>query len=82
MLAAKRYRGGMTVRGSMRISSSSRYVLAAKRYRGGMTVRGSMRISSSSRYLDDSRSPLHKNFISNTHINNTPIAESKISCIV
>ncbi|NEV49240.1 hypothetical protein EUZ93_01810 [Wolbachia pipientis] len=48
----------------------------------GMTVRGSMTISSSSRYLDDSRSPLHKNFISNTHINNTPIAESKISCIV
>ncbi|WMT84608.1 hypothetical protein NMD99_00855 [Wolbachia endosymbiont of Listronotus oregonensis] len=31
MLAAKRYRDGMTVRGGMTISSSSRYVLAARR---------------------------------------------------
>ncbi|WP_419247380.1 hypothetical protein ACJZL1_01835 [Wolbachia endosymbiont of Rhagoletis indifferens] len=28
----------MTVRGSMTITSSSRYALAAKRYRGGMTA--------------------------------------------
>ncbi|WMT84885.1 hypothetical protein NMD99_02570 [Wolbachia endosymbiont of Listronotus oregonensis] len=28
---------GMTVRGGMTISSSSRYLLAAERYRGGMT---------------------------------------------
>nr|WP_240991906.1 hypothetical protein [Wolbachia endosymbiont of Glossina morsitans morsitans] len=52
-----------------------------------MTVRGGISVSGhwddrKRGYLDDSRSPLHKNFISNTHINNTPIAESKISCIV
>ncbi|WP_265035521.1 MULTISPECIES: hypothetical protein [unclassified Wolbachia] len=51
VLAAKRYRGGMTVRGGMMISSSSRCLLAAKRYRDGMTVRGGMTISSSSRCL-------------------------------
>jgi len=38
LLAAKRYRSGMTVRGSMTITSLFRYVLAAKRYRSGMTV--------------------------------------------
>ncbi|WP_265034346.1 MULTISPECIES: hypothetical protein [unclassified Wolbachia] len=34
---AQRYRDSMTVRGSMTITSSSRYLLAAKRYRDGMT---------------------------------------------
>ncbi len=33
-----RYRGGMTVRGRMTISSSSHYLLAAKRYRGGIAI--------------------------------------------
>ncbi|WP_264735931.1 hypothetical protein [Wolbachia endosymbiont (group A) of Rhinocyllus conicus] len=52
-----RYRGSVTVRGGMTITSSSRCLLAAKRYRGGMTVcgdmtvRGGMTITSSSRYL-------------------------------
>ncbi|WP_264735377.1 hypothetical protein [Wolbachia endosymbiont (group A) of Rhinocyllus conicus] len=32
VLAAKRYRGGMTVRGGMTITSSSRYLLAPRRY--------------------------------------------------
>ncbi|WP_419247183.1 hypothetical protein ACJZL1_06255 [Wolbachia endosymbiont of Rhagoletis indifferens] len=52
-------RGGMMVRGSMTITSSSRYVLAAEiprmnrgmTVRGGMTVRDGMTISSSSRYV-------------------------------